>query len=156
MEGARPALDWVCARGLRTAVVSNSDGRAAHHLYNADMLRGIEFVIDSHEVGIEKPDPAIFVLALARLGTAPGRTLFVGDIRSVDEVGARAAGMLFVLLDATGAYAAPGTPRVAGMAALADWVEATFHLPRAAPASHGGGSPAPRTDSDRGASGRPG
>ena len=57
------------AVGLRVAVVSNSDGRAERHLENADMLRGIEFVVDSHLVGIEKPDPAIFAVALGRLGT---------------------------------------------------------------------------------------
>jgi putative hydrolase of the HAD superfamily len=130
MEGAREALDRVRAAGLRTAVVSNSDGRAERHLANADMLRGIEFVVDSHLVGVEKPDPAIFAVALARLGTAPGRTLFVGDIRSVDEVGARSAGMRFVLLDPNGDYAAPESPRVAGMHALAPWVESTFVVPR--------------------------
>lgn len=130
MEGAREALDGVRALGLRTAVVSNSDGRAEVHLANADMLRGIEFVVDSHRVGIEKPDPAIFAVALARLGTAGERTLFVGDIRSVDEAGAAAAGMRFVLLDPSGDYAAPGSPHVAGMRELAAWVDATFDVPR--------------------------
>lgn len=130
MEGARAALDHAGKAGLRTAVVSNSDGRAEVHLANADMLRGIEFVVDSHLVGIEKPDPAIFKVALARLATAPDRTLFVGDIRSVDEAGARAAGMRFVLLDPLGDYAAPGSPQVAAMDALPAWVESRFALPR--------------------------
>lgn len=130
MEGARAALDAVRAMGLRTAVVSNSDGRAEVHLANAGMLSGIEFVVDSHLVGIEKPDPAIFAVAVARLGTAAERTLFVGDIRSVDEAGAAAAGMRFVLLDPSGDYAAPGSPRIRDMYALAAWVEAAFHLPQ--------------------------
>lgn len=130
MEGARAALEGVRARGLRAAVVSNSDGRAESHLVRADMLHGIEFVVDSHLVGIEKPDPAIFAVALARLGTAAERTLFVGDIRSVDEAGAAAAGMRFVLIDPTGAYAGPGTSSIAGMHDLVSWLEATFELPR--------------------------
>lgn len=129
MEGARAAIDALRGAGLRAAVVSNSDGRAEHHLANADMMRGIEFVVDSHLVGIEKPDPAIFAVALARLGTAPDRTLFVGDIRSVDEVGARAAGMRFVLLDPAGDYAERGSPAIPGMDALAGWVSTTFELP---------------------------
>jgi putative hydrolase of the HAD superfamily len=141
MEGAREALEGVRALGLRAAVVSNSDGRAEVHLANADMLRGIEFVVDSHLVGIEKPDPAIFAVALARLGTAPDRTLFVGDLRSVDEAGAGAAGMRFVLLDPSGDYAAAGSPRVAGMYALAAWVEAAFEVPRSS-----GRAPSPATD----------
>jgi putative hydrolase of the HAD superfamily len=132
MEGARDALDALAALGLRLAVVSNSDGRAERHLTNAAMMAGIEFVVDSHLVGIEKPDPAIFAIALERLGTAPDRTLFVGDIRSVDEAGARSAGMRFVLIDPFGDYGDPGSPRIAGMHDLAAWVGRTFDLVPAA------------------------
>jgi putative hydrolase of the HAD superfamily len=77
-------------------------------------------------VGIEKPDPGIFRIALERLGIEPERALFVGDIRSVDEVGARAAGMPFVLIDPYRDYAAPGAPAIAGLHELADWIAATF------------------------------
>ena len=138
MEGARAAIDALRSMGLRVAVVSNSDGRAERHLENADMLRGIEFVVDSHLVGIEKPDPAIFSIALGRLGTLPERTLFVGDIRSVDEAGARAAGMQFVLLDPFGDYGAPDSPRIAGMHELAAWVGTGFEI---APALRAGRTP---------------
>ena len=143
MEGARGALDALGALGLRLAVVSNSDGRAQHHLTNADMMPGIEFVVDSHLVGIEKPDPGIFGIALERLGTRPERTLFVGDIRSVDEAGAWAAGMRFVLIDPFGDYGDPGSPRITGMHELAAWVEGTFEIvpgPRAVADPAGGAS----------------
>jgi len=129
MEGARAALDTLAAMGLRLGVVSNSDGRAAFHLENADMRRGVEFVVDSHLVGIEKPDSAIFRVALGKLGTLPERTLFVGDIRSIDEAGARAAEMHFVLLDPYGDYGDPGSPRISGMHELAAWVGKTFSVP---------------------------
>jgi putative hydrolase of the HAD superfamily len=130
MEGARAALDGIAARRLRRAVVSNSDGRAEQHLRDSDMLRGIEFVVDSEIVGIEKPDPGIFRLALDRLGIAPDQALYVGDIRSVDEVGSRAAGMHFVLVDEYGEYAEAGTPAIRGMAELPEWIDAnfTYHL----------------------------
>ncbi len=149
MEGARAALDALRSMGLRVAVVSNSDGRAERHLENAAMLRGIEFVVDSHLVGIEKPDPAIFAVALGRLGTLPERTLFVGDIRSVDEAGARAAGMRFVLLDPFGDYGAPDSPRIAGMHELAAWVETAFEVapaPESAPPPGAGASAARRSE----------
>ena len=129
MEGAREALDALAGLGLRLGVVSNSDGRAAFHLENADMRRGVEFVVDSHLVGIEKPDPAIFRVALGKFGTPPERTLFVGDIRSIDEAGARAAEMNFVLLDPYGDYGDPGSPRITGMHELAGWVEKNFRVP---------------------------
>lgn len=128
MEGAREALDAVAGMGLRCAVISNSDGRAESILWSCDMLRGVEFVVDSQVVGIEKPDPGIFRIALERLGIEPARALFVGDIRSVDEAGARAAGIRFVLLDPFGDYGAPGSPRIAGMHELAARVASGFDV----------------------------
>lgn len=130
MEGARAALDGIGGLGLRRAVVSNSDGRAEWHLRNADVLDGIEFVIDSQQVGVEKPDPAIFRIALERLGVPAERALYVGDIRSVDERGAHAAGMHFVLIDPWGDYAAPGAPGIRTIGDLPSWVTARFDVPR--------------------------
>lgn len=123
-EGAREALDGVGAMGLRRAVVSNSDGRAEWHLRHTGVHDGIEFVVDSGIVGIEKPDAQVFHIALRRLGVDPQRALYVGDIRSVDEVGARAAGMHFVLIDPTGSYAAPGAPAIREIRELPEWIAA--------------------------------
>ena len=128
-EGARAALDRLRELGLRLAVVSNSDGRAEMLLADCGMLPGLEFVVDSHRVGVEKPDAGIFRIALDRMGVPPGRALYVGDIRSVDEVGARRAGVHFVLLDPYGDYAPPDTPRIARMDELATWIESHFELP---------------------------
>jgi putative hydrolase of the HAD superfamily len=63
------------------------------------LLPWLEFVLDSSEVGVEKPDPRIFRLALERAGLAPDEAVYVGDIYSIDVLGARAAGMGAVLLD---------------------------------------------------------
>ncbi|MGH7741067.1 MAG: HAD family hydrolase [Candidatus Eiseniibacteriota bacterium] len=133
MEGARAAIDGVLALGLRAAVVSNSDGRAAQHLRDAGVLDGLEFVIDSHLVGIEKPDPAILCLALERLGVRPERAIYVGDIRSVDETVARAAGTQFVLVDPWGEYAA-GISFIASLPELIPFLAARFSLPQTAAA----------------------
>ena len=129
-EGAREALDGVAALGLRRCVVSNSDGRAEQHCAGAGVLAGLEFVVDSHHVGVEKPDPRIFAIALERLGVPPRRALYVGDIRSVDEAGARAAGMHFVLLDPRGDYAGADTPAIRSIAELPGWLERSFTLVR--------------------------
>lgn len=129
MEGARDAVDRLERMGLRRAVVSNSDGRAEQHLRDCDLLRGIEFVIDSEIVGIEKPDPGIFAIALERLGIAPERALFVGDIRCVDEAGARAAGVQFVILDPFGNYAPADCDSIPDMYQLARWVGEKFEVP---------------------------
>lgn len=107
MEGAREALDALGAAGLRLCCVSNSDGRAEHHLVVCGVRDGLEFVVDSQLVGVEKPDPRIFAIAHEKLGLPADRTVYVGDIRSVDAAGARGAGMHFVLVDPFGDYAAP-------------------------------------------------
>jgi putative hydrolase of the HAD superfamily len=137
VEGARAALDGVAALGLRRAVVSNSDGRAERHLTDCGMREGLEFVVDSQIEGVEKPDPRIFRIALERLGIAASRSLYVGDIRSVDEVGARAAGMHFVLIDPYGDYGEDGGNAVATIAQLPEWVSGRFSAPGARASSRG-------------------
>jgi putative hydrolase of the HAD superfamily len=126
MEGARAAIDGLQRLGLRLACVSNSDGRAEDHLVDAGVRDGLEFVVDSFLVAIEKPDPRIFRIALERLGVPADRALYVGDIRGVDEVGSRAAGMHFVLVDPWGDYGAPGAPSIRGMEELPSHVAGRF------------------------------
>ena len=51
---------------------------------------------DSLDVGVAKPDPAIFHAALETLGAAPERTLLVGDSLGRDGEGARRVGLGFI------------------------------------------------------------
>lgn len=131
VEGARAMLDALPALGVRVCCVSNADGRAESILEHCGVRAGLEFVVDSHVEGIEKPDPALFQVALERLGVSAARALYVGDIRSVDEAGAHAAGMPFVLIDPFGDYAAPGTHAIASIHELPAFVERTFATPAA-------------------------
>ena len=135
MEGARHALDALAALRLRAAVVSNSDGRAEQHLIDCGVRDGLEFVVDSYLVGVEKPDPRIFAIALERMGVRPERAIYVGDIRSVDERGAEAAGMHFVLIDPHGGYAGPRTPAIREIGELPDHIAARFATRAAEPAA---------------------
>jgi HAD superfamily hydrolase (TIGR01549 family) len=59
----------------------------------------LDLLIVSEEVGVAKPDPAIFAIALEQLGVAPGEALFVGDSPEFDLRGAAAAGMPFVWMN---------------------------------------------------------
>ena len=94
ITGALVTLTALKARGLELAVVSNWDiGLAAQlDLIGAGAL--FTTIATSAETGAAKPDPAVFRLALERLGVQPGRALHVGDEEG-DEGGARAAGMRF-------------------------------------------------------------
>lgn len=68
------------AAGVRVAVLSNSLGREPFDPYSGYYLVGnFDAVILSAEHGIRKPDPAIFQLALDRLGVPPGRCVFADD-----------------------------------------------------------------------------
>ncbi len=102
---ARDMLGELKARDLLLGVISNSDGRAAHHLDLAGLGTFLDLVIDSSHVGIEKPNPAIFRLALAQFGLASYEAAYVGDLLDVDVAGARRAGLRPVLYDRFGAYA---------------------------------------------------
>ncbi len=127
-EGARAAIDELREAGLRLCCVSNSDGRAEAHLVDTGTRDGLEFVVDSQIEGVEKPDPHIFRIALERLGVPAERALYVGDIRGVDEVGSRAAGLHFVLLDPSGTYAGPDTAWIPTIADLPRWIASRFRL----------------------------
>src|SRR5262249_21112001 len=58
-------------------------------------------VIDSNRVGVSKPDPAIFALAVGELGCRPEEVLYVGDSFDKDVVGARGAGLRSAWLTST-------------------------------------------------------
>jgi putative hydrolase of the HAD superfamily len=97
-EGAEATLDELRRRGYRVAVVSNADGRVRGLLEAAGLAAHLEFVLDSAEVGVEKPDPRIFHAATGRMGLAPGSCAYVGDIYEIDVAGAAAAGLQPVLI----------------------------------------------------------
>ena len=118
--GTGDALARLKRAGVRLAVVSNSDGRAATALAAGGLLDEFEFVIDSGEVGVEKPDPRIFQIALDRLGVSAAEALYVGDLYEVDVVGARAAGLDVVLLDPAGAHAGRDVRTVRSVTELVD------------------------------------
>jgi HAD superfamily hydrolase (TIGR01662 family) len=93
IPGARQTVEQLRERGYRVAVVSNSDGTVAEALEMAGFAGLFELVIDSTDVGISKPDPAIFEVALRRLGLSPDQAWYVGDSHYHDMGGARAAGL---------------------------------------------------------------
>jgi putative hydrolase of the HAD superfamily len=93
-------------RGLRLAVVSNSNGTVAELLRSVGVADLVDAVVDSGAVGVEKPDPKIFACAAAALGVSAEEAVHVGDLYSIDIVGARAAGARAILLDPAAAWPA--------------------------------------------------
>jgi putative hydrolase of the HAD superfamily len=76
-EGMLDAVGKARAAGLKTGLLSNSWGLSG---YPRERLAEIcDDVIISAEVGMRKPDPAIFELSVSRLGVAPQEAIFVDD-----------------------------------------------------------------------------
>jgi HAD superfamily hydrolase (TIGR01549 family) len=122
-DDVRPALVALRARGYRLVVVSNANGTLHRMFDRLGLTSALDFVFDSYQEGVEKPDPRFFRIALDRAGAQPETTVHVGDLYHVDVVGARAAGIGPVLLDAAGLYPACDCPRVPSLTRLVEWVD---------------------------------
>jgi HAD superfamily hydrolase (TIGR01549 family) len=121
-QGTRESLDRI-RREYRISVISNSDGRIVEVLGRCKIADCFQSVTDSGIVGYEKPHPAIFEAALRTMLARPEESLYVGDVYSVDYVGARNIGMQAVLFDVAGAYRGRDFPRVESLEALEIWLK---------------------------------
>ena len=79
------------AAGLRLAVCSNLAAEYGPAVLG--LLPGLDAYVFSYEVGLTKPEPAIFQRVCDALGCAPGEVVFVGDSKRCDVDGPRAFGM---------------------------------------------------------------
>jgi FMN hydrolase / 5-amino-6-(5-phospho-D-ribitylamino)uracil phosphatase len=91
----RPVLKALRER-YRLGIVSNFYGNLEAVCRGAGLDSLFAVVVDSHCVGAEKPDPAIFRVALESLRASPETTLFIGDSLRRDREGARRTGMRFI------------------------------------------------------------
>jgi putative hydrolase of the HAD superfamily len=118
-EGVGEALRALRRAGVPVSVVSNSNGTVRRLMERLGFLELFDVVIDSAVVGVEKPDPGIFRLALERTGARAEEAIYAGDIYSIDVVGARGAGIRPVLVDEADLYPDADCPRVRSLAELA-------------------------------------
>ena len=114
-----PALEALRAAGVRLVAASNWDVSLHEQLERTGLTPLLDGAISSAEVGAPKPDPEIFVRALALAGARPEEALHVGDDVEADVGGALAAGLEPVLIDRDGSLEAPpGVRRIASLAEL--------------------------------------
>lgn len=127
---ARETLEELRRSGVRVGVVSNSGGSIDKLLEKLGLASFLDVIVDSAIVGVEKPDPGIFSFALDRLGLKSSRTAYVGDLFSVDVLGARSAGLLPILLDPVGAWGMrEGCLLIPDLTALVPALRDSGHLP---------------------------
>ena len=99
-------------------IISNADGKVSAVLQGCGIASCVQSITDSGVIGCEKPHPAIFEAALRTLHANPEGSLYVGDVYSVDYLGATRAGMQAMLFDVSGAYRDTGFPRVESLEEL--------------------------------------
>jgi FMN phosphatase YigB (HAD superfamily) len=122
LSGTREALDRI-RQEYPIAVISNADGHIDTVLRRCGIVDCFASITDSGIGGLEKPQPAIFEAALREMKAQPAESLYVGDLYSVDYVGATKAGMQAVLFDVAGAYRQREFPRVESLAGLEAWLK---------------------------------
>ena len=109
--GTRDHLEEIGGR-YKIGVISNADGKIEDVLRRCNIADCFRTITDSGLVGYEKPHPEIFRQALQAMKAAPEESLYVGDVYSVDYLGATSAGMQAILMDVPGAYSDKGLPRI--------------------------------------------
>ncbi len=88
----------------KLGVITNGEGEAQRaKLAAIGLAERLPVLVASGEVGVAKPDRAIFMLACERLGVQPARAAHVGDRLDLDAHGAAGAGLRGVWLDRPGA-----------------------------------------------------
>jgi putative hydrolase of the HAD superfamily len=111
VAGAAATMARLEACGKALGIVSNATGTMEQMLLEHRIcgvagedepeaaVPRVSVIVDSHVVGVEKPDPRIFAIALAVLDLPPERCAYVGDTVHFDVGGARAAGLHAIHLD---------------------------------------------------------
>jgi putative hydrolase of the HAD superfamily len=112
-------LESLLAQGYFLGVISNSTGTLEDQLVRLGLARYFHTILDSAIVGIQKPHPGIFKLALQRAAVEGSEAVFVGDTYATDVGGAQLAGLTGVLMDSVGAYPDAVCPKISSLPELA-------------------------------------
>jgi putative hydrolase of the HAD superfamily len=108
---AIPLLTSLRQSGCRTALVSNTEANLTNHDLDTTGLRPhFDAIVLSSAVGVKKPDPAIFRLALRQLGVPAERAIHIGNDYHADVEGARSAGIRPIFIQSNGGCSAGGIP----------------------------------------------
>ena len=93
VPGVRRVLERLQGRTILGVVTNNEVAEQEEKLDHFRLRSLVDFMIVSAGVGVSKPDPGIFRLALAKAGALPEETVMIGDSWRSDIVGACNAGI---------------------------------------------------------------
>jgi putative hydrolase of the HAD superfamily len=108
---ASQVVERLIAAGVAVGALSNASVEyQSSKLSKVGLGDRVPMLVGVDTLGVGKPDPRVFVEACRRLGTAPARTVYVGDELDVDARAALAAGLQAVWVDRTGPRRVPVPP----------------------------------------------
>jgi len=115
---ALPAVDRLRADGYRVGLISNFEGWLEEMLVELQAGDVFEVSVISGLVGVEKPDPRIYEIALELAGVQSDVAVHVGDSIRLDVEPATSVGIKAVLLDRSGAHPESGWPTIRSLEEL--------------------------------------
>jgi HAD superfamily hydrolase (TIGR01549 family) len=93
LPGAARLLDHIKGKGYTIAVISNNDGYTEEKCEEVGIRQYLDYIFDSTNLDMIKPDPRIFRYAADKLGISPGDAIHIGDMYGSDIMGALNAGV---------------------------------------------------------------
>lgn len=124
-----PTLEALRAAGVTMGVISDWGHGLESILLELELGDYFAFLVVSSRLGISKPHPEVFRMALTRIHVPPASAVYIGDTYIKDVLGARAAGLTPVLLDRAGRAANADCATVRELTGVLDLVG----IPPAAP-----------------------
>jgi putative hydrolase of the HAD superfamily len=118
-----PTLSLLKGRKLIQGLITNASENIISVYHKLGLEPYLDLVVTSEEVGVDKPDPAIFMAALERAGVGNSEAIHVGDQYDSDVAGARASGITPILIDRNNFY-----PKVIDCTRIHTLTEVTEHL----------------------------
>ena len=111
LENAR-LLATLAAQGFDLGVVSNGCGNVDKLCADLGYAHFLSLIVDSRRVRLFKPDPAIYLHAVEKLGVDPAATMMVGDSFERDVLPAKKAGLKTAWLEGAAPRACPDPSQV--------------------------------------------
>lgn len=102
VAGARKLLEYLHGKITIAIITNNLVAEQLDKLQHLQLAHLIDVLVIAEEVGITKPDPAIFQEALRRVNCGPTEALMIGDSWSADILGATGAGIRSLWLNRAG------------------------------------------------------
>ncbi|MDQ3877757.1 MAG: HAD-IA family hydrolase [Actinomycetota bacterium] len=121
-EDVRPCMDALRSADKRIGLISNFESWLEEMLVELEMGDIFDVAVISGHEGIEKPDVAIYEIALEKAHVSGGSAVHVGDSPTYDAEPASEAGIHPVLIDRAGRYPEAEWPRLPSLEGLPDLV----------------------------------